>query len=183
MITREEALRRVKNHLKNQNLVKHMVAVSAIMRGLAERLGGDPGLWEAVGMLHDIDYEEVGQDWERHGLVSADLVADVLPDDGLHAIKAHNPQTGFEAKSGMDVALIAADALSGLVVATALMMPDKKLATVKVRSLRRKFKDSSFARGVSRDNLIRCEELGISLEEFLSIGLASMQAVSDELGL
>jgi len=62
-------------------------------------------------------------------------------------------------------------------------MPDKKLATVKVRSLRRKFKDSSFARGVSRDNLIRCEELGVSLEEFLSIGLASMQAVSDELGL
>ena len=183
MITREEALRRVKNHLKNQNLVKHMVAVSAIMRGLAERLGGDPGLWEAVGMLHDIDYEEVGQDWERHGLVSADLVADVLPDDGLHAIKAHNPQTGLEAKSGMDVALIAADALSGLVVATALMMPDKKLATVKVRSLRRKFKDSSFARGVSRENLMRCEELGISLDEFLSIGLTSMQAVSDELGL
>jgi len=183
MITREEALRRIKKHVKNRNLVKHMIAVSAIMRGLAERLGEDPDLWTAVGMLHDIDYEEVGDDWDRHGLVSADMVADALPDDGLHAIKAHNSRTGFDAQSGMDVALMAADALSGLVVATALMMPDTKLATVKVRSLRRKFKDSSFARGVSRENLMRCEELGISLDEFLSIGLTSMQAVSDELGL
>ena len=182
MITREEALRRIKKHVKNRNLVKHMIAVSAIMRGLAERLGEDPDLWTAVGMLHDIDYEEVGDDWDRHGLVSADMVADALPDDGLHAIKAHNSRTGFDAKSGMDLALMAADALSGLVVATALMMPDKKLATVKVRSLRRKFKDSSFARGVSRENLMRCEELGISFDEFLSIGLTSMQAVSDELG-
>jgi len=183
MITREEALRRVKQHVKNRNLVKHMVAVSAIMRGLAERLGGDPDLWEAVGMLHDIDYEEVGEDWDRHGLVSAEMVADALPEDGLHAIRAHNPRTGFEAKSRMDVALLAADALSGLVVATALMMPDKKLATVKVRSLRRKFKDSSFARGVSRDQIKRCEELGLTLDEFFALGLASMQAVSGELGL
>ena len=183
MIGREEALRRVRHHVGNANLVKHMVAVSAIMRGLAERLGEDPDLWEAVGMLHDIDYEEVGDDWDRHGLVSAQMVADALPDEALHAIKAHNPRTGVETQSRMDVALIATDALSGLVVATALMMPDKKLATVKVRSLRRKFKDGSFARGVSRDNIMRCEELGIGYEEFLDLGLASMQAVSDELGL
>jgi len=183
MIGREEALRRVRHHVGNANLVKHMVAVSAIMRGLAERLGEDPDLWEAVGMLHDIDYEEVGDDWDRHGLVSAEMVADSLPDEALHAIRAHNPRTGAETRSRMDVALISADALSGLVVATALMMPDKKLATVKVRSLRRKFKDGSFARGVSRDNIMRCEELGIGYEEFLAIGLASMQAVSDELGL
>jgi len=111
------------------------------------------------------------------------MVADSLPDEALHAIRAHNPRTGAETRSRMDVALISADALSGLVVATALMMPDKKLATVKVRSLRRKFKDGSFARGVSRDNIMRCEELGIGYEEFLAIGLASMQAVSDELGL
>lgn len=183
MIAREEALRRVKQHVRNQNLVKHMVAVSAIMRGLAERLDKNPNLWEEVGMLHDIDYEEVGSDWDRHGLVSAEMVADALPEDALHAIRAHNPRTGAEARSSMDVALLAADGLSGLVVATALMMPDKKLATVKARSLRRKLKDRSFARGVSRENIARCEELGISLEEFLAIGLNSMQAASDELGL
>ena len=183
MITREEALRRVRERVGNVNLVKHMVAVSAVMHGLAERLGEDPDLWEAVGLLHDIDYEEVGSDWDRHGLVSAEMVADVLPEDGLHAIRAHNPRTGAEARSSMDVALIAADGLSGLVVATTLMMPDKRLATVKVRSLRRKFKDSSFARGVSRENVTRCEELGLLLDEFLALGLTSMQSVSDELGL
>jgi putative nucleotidyltransferase with HDIG domain len=183
MITREESLERVKRHVKNENLVKHMIAVSAIMRGVAERLGEDPVLWEAVGMLHDIDYEEVGEDWERHGLVSAEMVADSLPEEGLHAIRAHNPMTGVEAKSRMDVTLFAADALSGLVVATGLMMPDKKLAQVKVRSLKRKFKDSSFARGVNRENVMRCEELGIGFEEFLELGLAAMQAVSEELGL
>jgi len=183
MITRDEALRRVKQHVKNRNLVKHMIAVSAIMRGLADRLGEDLDLWEAMGMLHDIDYEEIGEDWDRHGLVSAEMVADVLPEDALHAIRAHNPRTGVEAESRMDVALLAADALSGLVVATALMMPDRKLATVKVRSLRRKFKDSSFARGVSRDQIKRCEGIGISFEDFLALGLASMQAVSDELSL
>ena len=183
MITRDEALRRVKQHVKNRNLVKHMIAVSVIMRGLADRLGEDTDLWEAVGMLHDIDYEKIGEDWDRHGLVSAEMVADVLPEGALHAIRAHNPRTGVEAESRMDVALLAADALSGLVVATALMMPDRKLATVKVRSLRRKFKDSSFARGVSRDQIKRCEEIGLSFEDFFALGLASMQAVSDDLGL
>ena len=183
MITREEALGRVREHVGNENLVKHMVAVSAIMRGLAERLGEDPDLWEAVGLLHDIDYEEVGSDWDRHGLVSAEMAADALPEDALHAIRAHNPRTGAEARSSMDVALLAADGLSGLVVATALMMPDKRLASVKARSLRRKFGDSSFARGVSRENITRCEELGLSLDEFLAVGLASMQAVSDEIDL
>jgi len=183
MITREEALGRVKQHVSNGNLVKHMVAVSAIMKDLAEHLGEDRELWEVVGILHDIDYEEVGDDWERHGVVSAEMVADELPEEAVHAIKAHNPRTGYKTESPMDVALLSADALSGLVVATALMMPDKKLATVKVRSLRRKFKDSSFARGVSRENIAKCEEIGLSLDELFSLGLESMKAVSGELGL
>lgn len=183
MISRDEALKLVEQHVKNRNLVKHMIAVSAIMGGLAEKLGEDRGLWEIVGILHDIDYEKVGDDWERHGVVSAEMVADELPENAVHAIRAHNPRTGYKPDSQMDVALLAADALSGLVVATALMMPDKKIATVKVRSLRRKLRDRSFARGVNRENMARCEDLGLSLDEFLAIGLESMQSVSDELGL
>ena len=183
MITRDEALKRVKQHIKKENLVKHMIAVSAIMKGLAERLGEDHVLWEMVGMLHDIDYEEIGDDFDRHGSTSAEMVADALPQEALHAIRAHNPRTGYESNSIMDIALIASDALSGLLVATALMMPDKKIATVKVRSLRRKFKDGSFARGVNREDIKKCEVLGISLDEFLAIGLQSMQFVSEELGL
>lgn len=183
MITRDEALRRVKEHVENQNLVKHMIAVSAIMRGLAKRRGEDPDLWEAVGMLHDIDYEKFGDDFHRHGVLSADMLTAVLSEAALHAIRAHNPRTGVPADSEMAVALIATDALSGLVVATALMMPDKRLATVRVSSLMRKFKDGSFARNVSREDISRCGELVLSLEEFFALGLTSMQAVSDELGL
>lgn len=183
MIKREEALRRVKQNVANGNLLKHMIAVSAIMRGTADRLGEDPDLWGAVGMLHDIDYEEVGNDWSRHGLVSAEMVKDALPEEGLHAIRAHNEMTGLKAESRMDIALIAADALSGLIVATALMMPDKKLSSVKVSSLSKKFKDTSFARGVSREKLLLCEKVGLSFEGFLLVGLTSMQPMSHELGL
>lgn len=183
MVSIEEALDRVRHHVRNPNLIKHMIAVSSIMRGLADRLGEDPELWGAVGMLHDIDYEEVGEDWERHGLLSAMMVSDLLPEAALHAIRAHNQMSGVKAESRMDLALIAADALSGLVVATALMMPGKRLEEVKVSSLRRKFRDGSFARGVSRDNIMRCEGLGIKLEEFFEIGLESMRKVAAEIGL
>jgi putative nucleotidyltransferase with HDIG domain len=183
MITREESITKVKEHVKQENLVNHMIAVGAIMKGVAERLDQDLDLWENVGILHDIDYEDVGEDWDRHGLVSADMVSDVLPKESLKAIQAHNPRTGVLAETPMEVALLAADGLSGLVVATSLMMPDKKLASVKVRSLKKKFKDKSFARGVNRENIMRCEEMGIPYSEFLAIGLEHMKRVSDELGL
>jgi putative nucleotidyltransferase with HDIG domain len=183
MLSREEALELVSLHVRNAGLIKHMIAVSSIMRGLASRLGEDPGLWELVGMLHDIDYEEVGGDMKRHGLVSAEMVSGLLPEGALRAIRSHNPLTGVKAEGRLDIALIAADALSGLIVATALMMPGKRLEEVKVSSLRRKFKDGSFARGVSRENIMRCEELGIGLEEFFEIGLESMRRVAADLGL
>ncbi len=183
MVSKDKVLEMVKLHVRNPSLIKHMIAVSSIMRGLAERLGEDPGLWEAVGMLHDIDYEEVGEDWGRHGLISAEMVADLLPEDALHAIRAHNQLAGVKAESRMDIALIVADALSGLVVATALMMPGKRLEEVKVSSLRRKFKDGSFARGVSRENIARCEELGLTLDELFEVGLASMREAAADLGL
>ena len=183
MITREDGLKIVRQHVKNANLVKHMIAVSAIMHGLAEKLGQDEELWEAVGLLHDVDYERVGNDWDRHGLISVEMVGELLPEKALHAIKAHNIRTGVNVESSMDIALLAADALSGLIVATGLMMPDKKLAQVNVKSLSGKFKDSSFARGVSRENILLSEKLGVDIDEFYSIGLSSMQKVSHEIGL
>jgi len=183
MIKRQEAINIVKQHVRNENLVKHMIAVSTIMRGLAQRFAENTELWEAVGMLHDVDYEEVGQDWDRHGAVSAEIVKELLPEEGLHAIRAHNPRTGSNPESLMDISLFAADALSGLIIAMALMVPDKKVVNVKVSSLVKRMKDKSFARGVSRENIMRCIEIGLSLDEFLSIGLSSMQSVADELGL
>jgi putative nucleotidyltransferase with HDIG domain len=183
MISRDESIGIVKQHVKNENLLKHMIAVGAIMRGLAARFGEDQDLWEVVGILHDVDYEEVGQDWTKHGAVSAEIVNNLLPEDGLYAIRAHNPQTGTQPKSRMDWGLYAADGLSGLIIAQALMMPDKKIASVKASSLGKRMKDKSFARGVNRENIIKCTELGIELDEFFQIGLDSMAKVAGELGL
>jgi putative nucleotidyltransferase with HDIG domain len=183
MITREESITIVRRHVKNENLVKHMIAVGAIMKGLAVKFGGNQGLWEAVGILHDIDYEEVGQDWAKHGAVSAEIVKDLLPEDELFAIRAHNPQTGFHPKSKMDWGLYAADGLSGLIVAQGLMMPDKKITSIKVSSLGKRMKDKSFARGVNRENIVKCIEMGLELDEFFEIGLDSMAKVAGDLGL
>jgi putative nucleotidyltransferase with HDIG domain len=183
MITREESIAIVKDHVKNENLVKHMIAVGAIMKGLAANFGENEDLWEAAGILHDVDYEEVGQDWTKHGAISAEIVKDLLPVEGLHAVRAHNPQTGYLPKSKMDWSLYAADGLSGLIIAQGLMMPDKKIASVKVSSLGKRMKDKSFAKGVNRENILKCTEIGLQLEEFFQIGLKSMVEVAGELGL
>lgn len=183
MITRDESIRIVREHVKNENLVKHMIAVGAIMKGVANHFNEDQALWEAVGILHDIDYEEVGQDWTKHGAVSAEIVKGLLPEKGLHAIKAHNPQTGFNPEIRMDWSLYAADGLSGLIIAQGLMMPDRKVASVKASSLGKRMKDKSFARGVNRENILRCSEMGLQLDEFFQIGLSAMVTVADELGL
>jgi putative nucleotidyltransferase with HDIG domain len=181
MLTRDEALDLVKKNVKNRNLVNHMNAVSAIMRGLAERFGEDVQLWEAVGMLHDIDYEETADDFSRHGLVSAEMVKDLVSEEGLEAIRGHNELTGHKAEGRLGVSLFAADALSGLIVAGALVRPTK-LEGMKASSVRRRMKDKSFARAVSRENIMRCEELGLDLSEFISLGIKAMQSISKEIG-
>jgi putative nucleotidyltransferase with HDIG domain len=183
MISRVESIAIVRRHVKNENLVKHMIAVGAIMRGLAAKFGEDEDLWEAAGILHDVDYEEVGQDWTKHGAISAEIVKDLIPGEGLYAIRAHNPQTGSIPISKMDWGLYAADGLSGLIIAQGLMMPDKKIASIKVSSLGKRMKDKSFAKGVNRENIVKCTELGLEFDEFFRIGLDSMAKVASELGL
>jgi uncharacterized protein len=182
MITRDECLALARGHVKNENLLNHMIGVGAIMRGLGEHFGEDPALWEAVGILHDVDYETFGDDFSKHGLISAEMVKDLLPEDAVDAIRAHNELTGFRAEKRMEVALLAADAISGMIVANALVRPTK-LAGMKAKSIRDRMKDKSFARQVSRENIMRCEEIGLPFNEFSQIAVASMQRVADEIGL
>jgi putative nucleotidyltransferase with HDIG domain len=182
MITREEAFELVNLHVKNRNLVNHMIAVSAIMRRMAEHFGEDAQLWVAVGMLHDVDYERTSDDFSRHGLVSAEMVKDLLPEEGLQAIRAHNVLTGVKAENKMDISLFAADALSGMIVAGALVRPTK-LQGMKAKSIRRRMKDKSFARRVSRENIMRCEEIGIPMNDFFTMGIEAMKTVIDEIEL
>jgi putative nucleotidyltransferase with HDIG domain len=181
MISREESLALVKEHVKNKNLVNHMVAVGAIMKGLAEHYGEDPALWEAVGILHDIDYENFGEDFAMHGAKSAEMVKDLLPEYAVNAILRHNPLTGNEAETRFDIALLAADAISGMVVANALVRPNK-MKGMKAKSIKKRMKDKSFARQISRENIMRCEGIGLSFSEFATIAIKSMQSVASEIG-
>lgn len=183
MISRDEAIKLVDEHIKDERHRKHVLAVEAIMRALARRLGEDEELWGLVGLLHDLDYEETKDSMERHGLLAAEWLRGKLPDEALEAIKAHNELTGVTSDSRLANALRAADQASGLIVATALVMPSRKLKDVKVKSVLKKFKQKDFARGVNRDKIRLAEKLGLTLEEFFQIALEGMQAIAGELGL
>ena len=181
---RDQVLAIVEARVANENLRRHMLATEAIMRALAGRLGADPELWGLAGLAHDLDCEETGDDFSRQGVVAADTLRDLgAPESVAHAVMAHNPATGVVAESVFDVALLATDQLSGLITAAALVRPDKDLAGVSLKSVRKRFRESAFARGVDRAAIVRCGELGLELDEFLAIGLAAMQDIAPQLGL
>lgn len=182
MIQRSEALALVEAHLKKRNLVKHVLAVEAIMRVLAPRFGGDPEVWGMAGLLHDLDYETTAEAPDRHGLVTIELLDGVdLPEEVGHAILAHCDKA--ERKSPVDKAIYAADPVTGLIVASALMHPSKRLADVDAAFVGKRFKEKRFAAGADRGAIASCRELGLDLHEFLEISLKAMQRISGELGL
>jgi uncharacterized protein len=183
-IDRAPVLAEVEARVANENLRRHMLATEAIMRALAARLGEDPDLWGLAGLGHDLDSEETESDFTRHGAVAADRLRELgLPEEAAHAVAAHNPDTGVAASGRLDVALVAADQLSGLVTAAALVRPDKDLAGVKVKSVRKRYREGAFARGVDRESIARCEELDLELDDFFTLGLEAMQGIAPDLGL
>jgi len=181
---RNEALNLVKENVSNKNHVKHMIAVEAIMRGLAERLDKDPEEWGLIGLLHDIDFDKTKDDPKSHSVVAAEMLKGKIDDEKIRVIKSHNfEHTGFMPEKNIDYALIAADAVSGLVIAAALVIPSKKLADVKAESIGKRYKEKDFARNCSRENMLFCEKLGITKEEFFELSLKALQGISAELGL
>ena len=184
MLTREEALSLVKKNVKKMNIVYHMIAVEAIMRALAKHFGEDENLWGLTGLLHDIDYEKIGDAWEKHGVLAGEILKDMVSEEVKRAIKAHNfERTNVIPESRMEKALICCDAISGLLVACALVMPSRKLAEVKVKTVKKKFKDKDFARGAERERILICEEIGIPREKFFEIALNGLKSVAAEIGL
>ena len=184
MLSREDALKLLRENVRNEKMILHMIAVGAIMRELARYLGEDEDLWELVGLLHDIDYERTKDNPSKHGLVAEEILRSLVSDDVLRAIKSHNYEnTGVEPRTRMEKALIASDAVSGLIIACALVMPSKKLEEVKVKTVKKKFKQKDFARNVSRERILFCEQIGIPREKFFELALNALKGVSDELGL
>jgi putative nucleotidyltransferase with HDIG domain len=184
MISRSDALDLVKKYLKKDNHIKHVLAVEAIMGELAKHFNKNQDLWRAVGLLHDIDYEQTMDDFKNHSKIAAQILKDKLPEEGIHAILAHNSEyTNILPKSNLDYSLITADAASGFIVATALVMPSKKLSEVKIKSLKKKFKDKSFARGTGRERMLLIDKIGLDLNDFFQIALNGMQKIAEDLGL
>jgi len=183
-MNREGALQIVRENISDTNLLRHEVAVESIMRALAEALHEDVELWGVCGLLHDIDFEVVKGDPKRHGMVAECILHGKVDERIIRAIRAHNGEnTGTVPDSPMEKCLVSADSVSGLLVASALVMPSKKLKDLKFSTLRRKFKDVDFAKGCSRERISMCESVGIPIERLLGIALEALQAIGDGLGL
>lgn len=184
-ITREDALALLKANLKNEKLVAHCEASEAIMRALAEKLGHDPDTWGIAGLLHDLDYEIVNEDPALHGLKAAEILEDkgVSPDI-VDAVKKHNAEgLNLERTTAFDFALTCAESITGLIVATALVYPDRKIASVKTKSVTKRMKTPHFARAVSRERIRECEKIGMQLNDFVTLSLQAMSGIADRLGL
>jgi putative nucleotidyltransferase with HDIG domain len=184
-MTRDEALALVRERAKNPNMVSHMLATEAIMAALARRLGHDETRWRLAGLLHDLDAEQTADKMDVHGTLTVEWLrqAGLKDEEVLHAILAHNPGNGSRIETPMDRSLFACDPLTGLVTAAALIRPERKLDLVMLKSLKKRFREPSFAKGARREDMLTCSELGLELDEFLEIGLEAMKEVADELGL
>lgn len=182
MLKRDEAFELVKKHVKTKNLVKHCLAVEVVMRALARRFSEDEELWGLAGLLHDLDYDYTKDTPESHGLKTVELLKGLdVPKEVLDAILAHCEKKAIETK--MERAIYAADPVTGFVVAAALITPEKSLSVIDTDFLMRRFKEKLFAKGANREQMKSCEELGLSLEEFLSLSLDAMRSISKEIGL
>jgi putative nucleotidyltransferase with HDIG domain len=183
-VTREEALDSIRANIENKNTIKHMLATEAIMRALARRFGEDEEEWGLTGLLHDIDMELTEGDMSTHSRLGADLARELGASEAMaHAILCHNQAHGIPMETRLDKALCCADPLTGLVIAAALVRPDKRLAGLEANSVRKKFKEKSFAAGANREQIAGCAELGIELDEFIELGLEAMKGIAPNLGL
>jgi putative nucleotidyltransferase with HDIG domain len=187
--TRERALSLMHEYTASDALRKHMYAVEIAMRAMAERAGEDPESWGLVGLLHDFDYERFpnpghSADQEHPAEGVRLLAAQGFPEPLQRAILSHANYTGVPRDTPMARALFAVDELAGFLVACALVRPSRSLRDLEISSVKKKLKDKAFARGVSRDDVIRgAEELGVPLDEHIGFMLEALRPHEKTLGL
>jgi len=182
MLNRDEALSLLNEAGTDPHLFKHALASEAVLRALAAQLNEDVETWGLAGLLHDIDYAQTANDMPRHGLTGADMLEGRLPEEALHAIRAHNDMTGVSPVSRFDYALRCGETVTGLVSAAALVRPTG-MDGMQASSLKKKMKDKAFAASVSRENIKECSQLGLELGAFLDIAVSAMSPLAKELGL
>lgn len=188
-MTRDEALALVHEYTASESLRKHMLAVETAMRAYAKRWDEDEARWGLAGLLHDFDYERypnaAHSPTEEHPSEGVRILRERgVPEEVLDAILGHAQYTGVTRSSRMARTLFAVDELTGLITATALVKPSKKVADVEASSVRKKMKDKAFARGVSREDVVQgAQELGVDLDEHIQFVIEAMKRESDALGL
>jgi putative nucleotidyltransferase with HDIG domain len=154
------------------------------MRALARRLGEDEDEWGLTGLLHDIDVELTSGDMSAHSKLGADLARELGASQAMaHAILCHNQAHGISCESRLDKGLFAVDPLTGLITASALVRPDKRLAHLTAKSVLKRFGESRFAAAVDREQISSCRELGLELNEFIELALKAVQSIASNLGL
>lgn len=183
-MTREKGLQLLEQKIQNKNLVKHCLAVEALMRALAQCFEQDQEKWGLAGLLHDIDYESTKEKPDQHSLIGANMLEKLGVDKEIcQAVKVHNEYHGLPAKTLMDKALFVSDPLTGLIVASVLVLPSKKLVDLKIENILNRFKEKQFAKGANREIIQQCESLlNLSLQEFVKISLKAMQDIAMDLG-
>jgi putative nucleotidyltransferase with HDIG domain len=184
---RDDAWQLVNEFTENQNLVRHMLAVEAAMRAYARKYGEDEELWGIVGLIHDFDYEQNPDlTVEGHPVTGAKILRERgWPEDIVRAVLSHASEyTGVPRETLMERVLYAVDDLTGLLVAVALVRPSKSILDVKLKSVRKKWKDRAFAAAVNREEIQQAAaDLGVDLNEHIQIVLDAMKEIAPELGL
>jgi len=184
-ITRDRSLALLKQYLTNPNLIKHCLASEAVMRSLAKHFGEDVELWGLTGLLHDLDVELTLEDLSRHTHKTVSILREEgVNEEIIEAIRMHNEEAhGDQRSQRFHHALAAGETITGLIIAAALVYPDKKLASVKPKSVRKRYKEKLFAAGANRKIIAECEQIGIPIPEFCDLCLEAMQGIADDLGL
>jgi len=181
-VDRARAVELCRDKCLKETTVRHLISVEGVMRSLAERFGEDVDLWGLTGLFHDLDQDHTGDDAAGHALMAAGWLKEAGVDDRvINGVLAHAHER--YRTDLMSKAVVNADAVAGLLVAAALVRPEKA-AGMKVSSVKKKIKERSFAPGVKREEVTGCEEaIGLPLDEFLEVSIRGLQSVAPEIGL
>lgn len=184
-LNREIAIALLRQHVKNEKMIFHCLASEAVLKGIARKLGRDEEKWGMAGLLHDLDVEITNAEPTAHGTQTEMLLKDFNVDpDILDAIRMHNEcSSGKERYNEFQYALAAGETITGLIFATTYVYPDKKLASVKPKSVVKRMKEKMFAATVKRENILECEKIGIPIDEFAAISITAMMPIADQIGL
>lgn len=190
MLNREQSYELLKKNLKDQKNILHSIESEIIMQALARRLGQDEEKWGLLGLLHDIDWEVIGDKTEDHLTKAPGILREAgFDNEFIETVVSHGygcSCAGLQDKKRsreVEHALACAETVTGLIYAACLVRPDKKIANMEFKSLKKKFKDKSFAANCNREVIRECEQLGLELDEFLQLSLDAMKSIADEIGL